>query len=169
MAKGRGIRMPSVEEVPDGPHRRLLAELHHMYRQADRPVLRAIVAQADRMDLEGTASQETIRRALKGMTVPERWSTMWAIYAPLCALADIDPDDVYEYEEDGDRYDGPEHITHREELQRRWNAAMDDDLPIPPRTKVVPRNVRQDDPWASATPASSKGGFGGGFSDEPPF
>ncbi|MEZ7132688.1 hypothetical protein ACBR40_45760 [Nonomuraea sp. AD125B] len=165
--------MPSQEEIPQGPHRLLLAELHHMYRQAGRPVLRAIVAQADRMDLEGTASQETIRRVLKGLTVPERWSTMWAIYAPLCALADIDPDDVYE--EDSNGYDGPYRITHREELQRRWNATVDgDDLPIPSRTKYVPPRggfapAPQDDPWASATPASSQGGFGGGLSDGPPF
>ncbi|MEV4078362.1 hypothetical protein [Nonomuraea fuscirosea] len=132
-------------------------------------MLRAIVAQADRMDLEGTASQETIRRVLKGLTVPERWSTIWAIYAPLCALADINPDDVYE--EDSGGYDGPDRITHREEFQRRWNAAVDgDDLPIPFRTKYVPSpSVPQDDPWASATPAPSQGGFGGGFSDEPPF
>ncbi|MER6831982.1 hypothetical protein ABT352_38750 [Streptosporangium sp. NPDC000563] len=168
MAKGKGIRMPSLDEVPDGPHRRLLEELHYMYRQAGRPVLRAIVAQANRMDLEGTASQETIRRVLKGLSVPGRWPTMWAIYAPLCVLANIDPDDVYE--EDTGGYDEPDRITHRDELQQRWNAAMDDDLPIRHRTKYVPPRVPQNDPWASTTPVSSQDGFGGAkFSDEPLF
>ncbi|MEV4183788.1 hypothetical protein AB0J28_20405 [Streptosporangium canum] len=154
MAKGRGIKMPSEEEVPGGPHRRLLAEVFHMYRLANRPVLRAIVAQASRMDLDGTASQETIRRFLKGSVVPERWDTMWAIYAPLCAIANVDPDALYEEDRE---YDSEE-ITHRGELMRHWNAAVDGDWPSIHRTKVEPRN------------APPQGGFGGSsFSDEPPF
>jgi hypothetical protein len=65
LVNARGIRKPSEEEVPSGPHRQLLNELFHMYGQAGRPVLRAITAAAEKMDLPGTASQETLRRVLK--------------------------------------------------------------------------------------------------------
>lgn len=168
MAKGRGIRMPSVQEVPDGPHRHLLEEVFHMYRLAGRPVLRAIVAKANQMDLEGTASQETIRRLLKGIHVPERWETMWAIYAPLCALADVDPDALYE--EDRGGYDDSYQVTHRGELKERWNAVVDGDyLRIPNRTKVQPRSGPTSGPWATPVPAQGGFGWSSDFSDEPPF
>jgi hypothetical protein len=150
--------MPSENEVPSGAHRDLLREIFHMYRLAGRPVLRDIVAQAKQMDLTGTASQETIRRVLKGTTVPERWDTMYAVYAPLCAIADIDPDALYEEEHGG--YDGPEVVTHKEVLKRRWNSVVDgDDVAhyVPSRTKVEPRST----PGAQSLPYD--------LSDEPPF
>jgi hypothetical protein len=31
----------------------------------------------------GGASQETVRRVLKGLVIPQRWETAYAVYAPL--------------------------------------------------------------------------------------
>lgn len=124
-----------------------------MYGQAGRPVLRAITAQAGRMDLTGTASQETVRRVLKGSSIPERWDTMYAVYAPLCQLAGVNPDDDYrwqvQYAVEGKN--GTEYavdtwkLAHSDVLRALWNAAIDGDpsFDVISRTKVEPRKPRQ--------------------------
>lgn len=153
----RGIRMPSEGELPPGSHRKFLTEVFQMYRAAGRPPLRDIVAQANRMNLNGSASQETIRRMLKGLVIPQRWETAYAVYAPLCVLADINPDDLY-WDDEGD-YE----VTHKDLLKRLWSAAFDadaSDLPHPTqRTKVAPSLPPGQDPWAK----------GLSLDDEPPF
>ncbi|WP_424532538.1 hypothetical protein ACOZ38_19895 [Sphaerisporangium viridialbum] len=158
----RGIRMPSEQVLPDGPHRRFLAEVFQKYRAAGRPPLRDIVAKANRMDLPGSASQETIRRVLKGAVIPQRWETAYAVYAPLCALADIDPDVLY-WDGEGNGYNDPDQITHKELFKRLWSAAFDDeasDLLYPTlRIKVPPPKPPSNNPW----------GNGLSLADEPPF
>ncbi|WP_459160154.1 hypothetical protein [Salinifilum ghardaiensis] len=58
--------------------------MHRWYSVAGRPTLRELAAaiRADH-DHEGTASEETIRRILKGLTVP-RWPTVKAVLEELC-------------------------------------------------------------------------------------
>ncbi|MFD8562976.1 hypothetical protein ACFV1N_37360 [Streptosporangium canum] len=158
----RGIKMPPESALPDGPHRKFLAEVFQMYRAAGRPTLRDVVAQAGRMNLSGSASQETVRRVLKGLVIPQRWETAYAVYAPLCALADVDPDALY-WEDDGNPFSNgePAQITHKELLKRLWSEAFEDDISHLPytfvRTKVPPPSPPENDPWAAAS------------ASEPPF
>ncbi|MEV4804980.1 hypothetical protein AB0K18_33695 [Nonomuraea sp. NPDC049421] len=162
----RAIAMPSKDQVPEGPHRDFLIIVFQMYRQAGRPSLKQIVNAAERMDLQGTASMETIRRTLRGKIIPERWETAYAVYAPLCQLAEINPEAEY-YMAVGDDWDDryePPKSTHKEQFRRVWSAAFDtEELPPPlldtPVTIVPPSNS-----------SVRLGGFGGSdFSDEPPF
>ncbi|WP_371786930.1 hypothetical protein [Streptosporangium subroseum] len=153
--------MPSVTVVPEGAHRRFLLEVFQMYRSAGRPTLRQIVKRATEMNLPGSASSETVRRTLKGLVIPERWETAYAVYAPLCDMAKVDPEAEYYEEENNGYQDEPPKITHRELLIRLWSAAFDDveDLPLPVlRSKV---------PWPLPSPPPSR--FGNDLSDEPPF
>lgn len=95
----------------------------------------------------GTASTETIRKMLKGKTVPVDWTRVRATLYVLCEMAGTDPK---EYPEGGG-YDPP---TYEENLRRLWSGALDD----PSRGEPPPKRPGGDsDPW------------GGGYSDEPPF
>jgi hypothetical protein len=87
----------------------------------------------------GTASKETIRKTLRGQTVPQRWENAQALFLVLCELAKIRPD---EPRDDVDPWGTP---THEEHYRHLWNAALDE---------------------AGQPPYLSNGG---GFSDEPPF
>ncbi|MFI7633918.1 hypothetical protein [Nonomuraea sp. NPDC049400] len=146
--------MPSKDQVPEGPHRELLILLFQMYRAAGRPPLKQIVSTAERLGLDGTASQETIRRTLHGKVIPERWETAYAIYAPLCALADVDPDAEY-YHNDYEGYGEPDTSTHKELFRRAWSAAFDTEELPPPLLGAKVTNTQ-------AQPVLD-------FSDEPPF
>lgn len=160
----RAIAMPPKEQVPEGPHRNFLIILFQMYRQAGRPPLKQIVATAERMDLGGTASMETIRRTLHGKIIPERWETAYAVYAPLCRLADVDPQAEYYMRVDEDWNYEPPKSTHQEQYRRAWSAAFDtEELPPPLLDSPVPA--------PEPPPSRGFGGrFGGSdFSDEPPF
>ncbi|RBQ19833.1 hypothetical protein DP939_14085 [Spongiactinospora rosea] len=145
-----------------------------MYRQAGRPPLKQIAdkakepAEAKGPDrLAGTASQETIRRTLRGLIIPERWETVWAVYAPRCALADVDPQAQYYLRQHEDNRYEPLTPTHKEEFRQVWSAAFDtEELPppffgarVPSPQPGAPRGDGFYDPWASAAPAA----------DEPPF
>lgn len=64
--------MPSGWELPDGPRRQFVEELFSYYRNAERPTLRVIaedIADDPKFDAF-TASRETIRKLLRGKTVP---------------------------------------------------------------------------------------------------
>jgi hypothetical protein len=127
--------MPSEVVVPPGAHRELLKELFHKYGCAGRPCLREIVAQARGMDLDGTASQETVRRVMKGGQLPRQWGTMYAVYAPLCALANVDPEVPYSFQlvdESADPHPQLEgwKATHKELVRDLWNCALDGQEPI---------------------------------------
>jgi hypothetical protein len=149
----RAIGMPSKERVPEGPHRDLLVILFQMYRSAGRPPLKQIVDVAKRLNLDGTASQETVRRTLHGKIIPERWETAYAVYAPLCELAGIDPEAEYYRDLDYDGYDEPPRSTHKELFRAAWSAAFDvEELPPPALGSKVPPPSPPPD-----------------LSDEPPF
>jgi hypothetical protein len=74
---GNRIELPAEEVVPPGPYRRLLVELHQLYKAAGRPALRTLSAEirADN-DLPVTLSHEAIRQILRGVGGISRWPTL---------------------------------------------------------------------------------------------
>jgi hypothetical protein len=74
---GNRIELPAEEVVPPGPYRRLLVELHQLYKAAGRPALRTLSAEirADN-DLPVTLSHEAIRQILRGVGGIPRWPTL---------------------------------------------------------------------------------------------
>jgi hypothetical protein len=111
----------------------LVTQLFAYYRDAGRPTLRQISDSiASRDDLAGTASRETIRRMLLGISFPAQWETAHAVFLALCQLAGYDPD-----EEHPDGYGGE---TRRSVAKELWNSAIDEPEPSPP------------DPWGSSEP-----------------
>jgi hypothetical protein len=140
--------MPSEAELPRGPHRDFTEQLFSLYRQAHRPALRTI-SRAVPQDAPATASVETIRRILRGISVPAHWDTVNAVLNALCELAGVDPDmDL------GGQYD--DLVTRRGLVEDAWHEALDN-----PRGKA--RAVPADDPWASDARGDAT------YSDEPPF
>jgi hypothetical protein len=155
----RTVRMPPQSELPKGPRREFVEELRRYYRAAGRPPLRKISrALEGRTELkEATASQETVRRLLRGKTLPTDWDRVYAVFFVLCEMGDIDPRaDRWE-----DRYSGEE--TNTEYLQRLWDTALEEEPDLP----SLPRPGRPiEDPRA----ADVGGSFGGSSAaDEPPF
>lgn len=122
------IRMPTKRELPEGPRRRFVEELHDHYRAARRPALRVISdrikERADDLELAGTASRETIRRMLLGATVPANWETVNAVFLILCEIANRNPN--HDHYMGNDFGDVP---THAESLEYAWNQALDDQPP----------------------------------------
>ena len=90
----RIMRMPPKSELPDGPHRNFVEELRRYYRAAGRPPLRQVSRAIEgRADLkEVTASQETVRRMLRGMVIPTDWDRVYAVFFVFCEMANIDPE-----------------------------------------------------------------------------
>jgi hypothetical protein len=166
-AMARIIKMPSQDELPEGPRREFVVELRRYYRAAGRPPLRHVSRLIEgRQDLkEVTASQETIRRILRGIVIPVDWNRVNAVFQVFCEIGEIDPDaDRWQ-----DSYEGEE--SNREQLKQLWDVALEAEpntppipRPTPPQpepTQAAPR-FSSDDPWA-------RGSSGTGFSDEPPF
>jgi hypothetical protein len=157
------MRMPSESELPDSPHRDFVGELRRYYRAAGRPPVRRVSREIEgRADLkEITASQETVRRMLRGMVLPTNWDRVYAVFFVLCEMGNIDP----EAERWDDNYnDGSE--SNSEYLKRLWDTALEAEpnpppIPRPASPKQAPQSVSHDDPWASNAV--------GGYSDEPPF
>jgi hypothetical protein len=151
--------MPPQSELPKGPHRDFVEELRRYYRAAGRPPLRKISrALEGRAELkETTASQETVRRLLRGKTLPTDWDRVYAVFFVLCEMGDIDP----EAERWDDRYNGEE--TNSQYLKGLWDTALEEEPDLP----FLPRPGRPiEDPWA----ADAADGFGGSnAADEPPF
>jgi hypothetical protein len=165
----RIIKMPPPDELPDGPRRVFVEELRRYYRAAGRPPLREVEGRIKgRTDLkEITASQETVRRILRGMVIPTDWNRVNAIFQVFCEIGDIDPEGD-RWEEDS-RYSGGE--TNRERLRQLWDQALEEDpnpssiprpTPPPPEPAQTASRYRADDPWASESGNS-------GLSAEPPF
>lgn len=146
----RIVRMPTEQELPRGAMRDFVEAIFSLYREARRPTLREISKEIDRSDSPAAASAETIRRMLRGTTVPS-WQIVNAVVLALCAIANVDPDD------EGSGYDGP---SRRGLVGFRWDKALDE-----PRALHASRPSHlsrpEADPWATAKP--------GPFSDEPPF
>lgn len=133
--------MPSEAELPRGPVRDFVAVLFRLYREARRPPLREISGTIQRRDdLRGTASTETIRRMLRGATVPPHWDTIEAVLIGLCDMAGTDPNALRPGGE-RDEYDLP---TRREELEEAWHRALDEPAGRYP--------VQANDPWANDPP-----------------
>jgi hypothetical protein len=132
----RIMRMPPKSELPGGPHRDFVEELRRYYRAADRPSLRQVSRAIEgRPDLkEVTASQETVRRMLRGMVLPTDWDRVYAVLFVLCEMGNIDPE-AERWEEPG--YNESE--TNSEYLKRLWDNALEAEPNPPPilsRSKI---------------------------------
>ena len=146
----RIVRMPTEQELPMGAVREFVEALFALYREAWRPTLREISNEIERSDSAATASPATIRRMLRGTTVPS-WQIVNAVVLALCRIANVEPDAA----------DGYDELSRRELVQMRWNQALDH--PEPERVSRSGFGARAElDPWASAEPVAT-------FSDEPPF
>ena len=113
----RTLRMPDEAELPDGTIRDFVDLLFFFYKEAHRPTLREISDRIKMSDLPGTASTETIRRMLRGTTVPAHWETVEAVLVVLSDLAGRGADARLTYE----------HATgtRRSHLERLWHQALD--------------------------------------------
>ena len=126
-----------------------------------REVSRAIEGRDDLKEV--TASQETVRRMLRGMTLPTGptgWARVYAVFFVLCEMGNIDPE-AYRWE--NDRYDEPE--SNSQYLKRLWDTALEAEpnppsIPRPASPQQMPQRFSHADPWATDGP---------GYSDEPPF
>jgi hypothetical protein len=112
------LRMPPESELADSPLRDFVELLFVFYRAARRPTLRQISKAIENADCAGTASTETVRRMLRGTTVPPNWETVNAVLEGLCALANWAPDGEWSYL---GRQGSP-----RSHLLRRWHRAIDE-------------------------------------------
>src|SRR5260370_36910070 len=106
---------------------------------------------------EVTASQETVRRILRGIVIPTDWNRVNAVFQVFCEIGEIGPDaDRWE-----DSYNGEE--SNREYVRRVWDAALEDESnpspiprPTPPRPKsTLVASRPADPPWATDSPGSS--------------
>lgn len=129
------LRMPSETDLRPGPVRDFVELLFYFYRLARRPTSREISDQIRKdSELPGTASTETIRRMLRGATVPAHWETVEAVAVALGQLARIDLDSKWEW----DDVEG----SPRKQVERLWHRALDE-------PDVVYRSTRTLDPWDS--------------------
>src|ERR1022692_46081 len=89
----RIIKMPGKDELPGGPRRECVEEPRGYYRAAGRPPLRHVSKLIEgRADLkEITASQETVRRILRGIVIPTDWNRVNAVFQVFCEIGKIDP------------------------------------------------------------------------------
>jgi hypothetical protein len=178
VVEGRGIfdvtrpmQMPDEQTLPEGPHRDFVALLFDYYRLARRPALEKICNQIQSADRAGTASRETIRRLMNGVSVPPNWQTVEAIFVALCELAGVTHDvRVKAFDHRADEWVVTD---RRSQMEAAWNAALDGRHPDGPGFLGVDFETAQplgfggtarpappsDNPWAT----------GGGFSDDPPF
>jgi len=145
----RIVRMPTLQELPKGARRDFVEAIFSIYKEAQRPALRDISNEIERSDPAATASPETIRRMLRGTTVPS-WRIVNEVVLALCRMANVDPD--------AGGYDEP---SRRELVESRWNDALDN--PEPERVASSGYSARaESDPW-------SDGSSAGGYPDQPPF
>jgi hypothetical protein len=84
--------MPTLDELPAGPVRDFVDILFTLYRAARRPTLEDISKHILEGGYPATASKETIRKMLRGTTIPTHWETVETVIRALCDLADIDPE-----------------------------------------------------------------------------
>lgn len=102
----RAIHMPSMAP---GARRDYVENLFTYFRHANRPTLEQIAERLrNRQDLAGTVSKETLRKTLRGQTVPQRWENAQALFVVLCELAKIELDEAMGV----DPWGGPTHEEH---------------------------------------------------------
>lgn len=130
-----------MEELPRGPVRDFVEELHMLWRAARRPDLRTVEQGVADMDGKGAVSREQFRRMLWGKTVPATWANVEAVFLLLCERSGIDPD--------RDRWPDAlgDFVSYRDEFERRWNDALD----APPAAHAVPV-AKPPDPWGEEPP-----------------
>ncbi|GDY60552.1 hypothetical protein SVIO_111750 [Streptomyces violaceusniger] len=74
------IVLPNTDQIPDGPHRRLLLAVHQLYRDAGKPGIHHTSRTIrSRNDLRDTISHEAISRILRGEVMPRRWQKLEAL------------------------------------------------------------------------------------------
>lgn len=149
----RTIQMPSEDELPEGPRRDFVIALRRYYRSAGRPPLRQISRMIEgREDLkEVTASQETVRRMLRGTVIPVDWNRVNAVFQVLCEGAEIDPDGHI-----NDGFSSFARPSLREQIRDLWDRALEEEPEAPPLLRP-------------AAPTNEQTSSHSGFSDEPPF
>jgi hypothetical protein len=115
--------MPSVEELPHGPRRLFVQELFFHVRAAGRPTPRDL---ADEIltddDLSAVVSRETIRKMLRGQTVPSRWEKVDTVFTALCRRSGIDKDEQRLSKETVNR---GVVITFEQALRQLWDEALE--------------------------------------------
>lgn len=168
----RTLTMPTKAELPDGPRRRFVEELHLYFRAAGRPEIASILAVVDasRTDPDGRLpegpgpiSRETVRRLLKGKTLSS-WKKVELLFEALCEISGYDP----EVDRWSENYDVDEVQSLRERLRELWSEATDE-----VSISAVPLPAARKAPKPQSQPQAS-GGWGvtqksSGYSDEPPF
>ncbi|MFB7363828.1 hypothetical protein [Streptomyces hydrogenans] len=87
----RKILLPNEDEVPAGPNRRLLVELHSLYRQAGSPSLRGVTMAVRQID-ERTAevSHQTVSNMLK-LAQFSSWARLEAVVLALAKMSVLRP------------------------------------------------------------------------------
>ncbi len=154
------LRLPNVEELPLGPLRDFVTELHVYFRLSGRPTPAQVATAAGQLNEPVQVSRETVRRLLKGETT-STWPKVKAVHEALCRMAEQDPTwRRFPYGDEDDR-------TARDYLRDLWNDAVDrvapdDNSPHP-----------QLDPWATSASNQTEG-WGSPSQqppgdDEPPF
>lgn len=69
----RGVSLPGTDQIPPGPKRDVLIELHKLYRLADTPGVRSISTEVQkRDDLSATMNRDLVSQILSG----RRWPTV---------------------------------------------------------------------------------------------
>ncbi|SPF04392.1 hypothetical protein SMA5143A_5190 [Streptomyces sp. MA5143a] len=85
------IPMPDEGQVPVGPHRDLLLELHDLYKQAGQPGARRISESVREAELKDLVSHQTVSSMLKGDNIP-RWTKLEAVVTVLAQWSVERPD-----------------------------------------------------------------------------
>jgi hypothetical protein len=119
----RIIRMPTETELPDGPVRDFVALLFRLYRAAHRPTLETISKHIRDGDYAATASKETIRKMLRGTSIPAHWQTVEAVILALCNLAGWTSDDTVVI---GHADGSSEKATVMYHAENLWHQALDE-------------------------------------------
>jgi hypothetical protein len=131
----RVLHKPDQADLPPGPRRDLVDFLFTYYEMAVRPDLQKIADHWHHMEdkaVPGTTSRETIRKMLRGESIPPKWKDALTVLLLLCDLADIDPDDPL----DGLGGWGQEQ-THTEHFQDLWNRALNTTRPPTRRERAA--------------------------------
>jgi hypothetical protein len=131
----RIIRMPTQDELPAGPARDFVELLFRLYRAAHRPTLDTISMHIRDGSYIATASKETLRKMLRGTTIPANWPTVATVVVALCDLAGWEPDgSITMAYADGSQVEASV-VEHADEL---WHRALDEpERSIPPRATGV--------------------------------
>jgi hypothetical protein len=89
-----GVRLPTTDVLPPGPHRDLVEAIHELYREAGLPSTRDISKKSrGRDDLLDTISHETVSAILRGKGGVPHWTKVECLVRVLAARAVGRPDE----------------------------------------------------------------------------